>query len=377
MVQRKSSVHKQYIIYSKLLPTIMNDLTSTLNDTKLFQVARRETKPYRQFFSKFMHDWSLDLAAMLAYNLLIALLPIAVALFGILAIILGKYSNFQDTIKKKIVNSFPDNTTREALEQVVGLAFTRLYHDAGFILAVGIIFAIFGSSRLFLAIDRCMTIIYRLQERTFLKQNLLALGMLFLFIILIPLMIAASSAPSFLLGLVKASSSRFGTYLAGLVTSLLISFVLFETIYFIIPHKKMTFKQTWCGSLVAAIALELFLILFPLYVRKFMTNYAGSIGFAVILLLFFYYFATILILGGQINAFFFEHIQGLPDGLGTFVHKSFDGYINDDEGDITTGKHAYSTREHASDENQNETVIHIVNPRYWWNKFFPSRVNTH
>lgn len=45
----------------------------------------------------------------------------------------------------------------------------------------------------------------------------------------------------------------------------------------------------------------------------------GQIGFAVILILFFYYFATILILGAQINAYFFEHIPPLPSTLGTYL----------------------------------------------------------
>ena len=38
-----------------------------------------------------------------------------------------------------------------------------------------------------------------------------------------------------------------------------------------------------------------------------MGNYAGQIGFGVILLSFLFYFDTILILGGQISAVFFEH----------------------------------------------------------------------
>ena len=39
----------------------------------------------------------------------------------------------------------------------------------------------------------------------------------------------------------------------------------------------------------------------------------------MILLLFFFYFATILVLGAQINAFFFEQYQPLTDGLGTYI----------------------------------------------------------
>ncbi|CAF1023827.1 unnamed protein product [Didymodactylos carnosus] len=297
----------------------------------MFQIAKRETKPYRLFFKKFKNDWSMVFAAMLAFNLLIALLPIAVTLFGILGLVIGNNTNLQEKIKEKIINSFP-NVTKEGLRQIIDLAFNQLYRDAGIILGLGILFAIFGSSRLFIAIDRSMTIIYRLEERKTLKQNLLALGMLFLFILLILLMIGASSAPSFLLNIIPNAGGRFLSYIVGLLTGLVVSFILFEVIYFIVPNKKMTFKETWCGSLLAAIALQIFMILFPLYVRKFMTNYAGQIGFAIILLLFFYYFAVILILGAQINSFFFEKFRAFPDGLGTFVSKLSEVYTSGEAG---------------------------------------------
>ena len=85
---------------------------------------------------------------------------------------------------------------------MVNLAFNQLSTDAGLILAIGIVFALFGSSRLFIAIDKCMTIVYRLPERAFFHQNILAFGMLFLFIIIIAIMLVASSAPSALLGII-------------------------------------------------------------------------------------------------------------------------------------------------------------------------------
>ncbi|CAF1235997.1 unnamed protein product [Adineta ricciae] len=300
-------------------------MIDNLKSTTAFQQGQQRTKPFRRFFRKFLNDWSLNFAAMLAYNLLIALLPIAVALFGILGLILKNNDEARENIKNKIIHSFPsDNTTQSGIRQVVDLAFGQLSKDAGGLLAIGIIFALFGSSRLFIAIDKCMNIIYRVPERPFLKENLLAFGMLFIFIIVIPVMLAASSAPALLLSIIPGGGGRFGAFLGGFLFSLLVAFALFELIYWFIPNKKMNFKVTWCGALVAAFTLEIFIILFPLYVRKFMNNYAGQIGFAVILLLFFYYFATILILGAQINAFFFEDYKPFTDGLGSYVSQMHD-----------------------------------------------------
>ncbi|CAF4067190.1 unnamed protein product [Rotaria magnacalcarata] len=312
-------------------------MVNKIKSSTVLERAQQVTQPARHFLRKFLNDWSFNFAAMLAFNLLIALLPIAVALFGILGLVLRNNSGAQQEIKDTIVNSLStDNTTQVGIKQIVDLAFDQLSQEAGGVLVIGIIFAIFGSSRLFIAIDNCMSIIYRLPERSFLRENMLAFGMLFVFITLIPIMLAISSAPSVLTYILPGAAGRFGAFIAGIFFSSIAAFILFEIMYWLIPNKKMSFKVTWCGALVSACTLELFIILFPLYVRRFMGNYAGQIGFAIILLLFFYYFATIIILGAQINAFFFDHYQPLIDGLGTYLSQMHDNVpslpsINDND----------------------------------------------
>lgn len=90
-------------------------------------------------------------------------------------------------------------------------------------------------------------------------------------------MLAASSAPSALIGIIPGGGGRFGTFIGGILFSLIVAFALFESIYWVVPNKKMSFQVTWCGALVAACTLEIFIILFPLYVRRFMGNYAGKL----------------------------------------------------------------------------------------------------
>ena len=255
---------------------------------------------------------------MLAFNLLMALLPMTIILFGTLGLILGNNVHLQTRLADRIINALPPKAN-EGLREIVQMAFDKLYRDAGWIVTFGIFFAIFGASRLFVAIDRCLTIIYRVEERPFVKKYISAAKMILVFLILIPLMILASSAPSFLLDVISNVGGRVGTYLLGLVSGLAVSFLLFEIIYLMIPNRKMTFQQTWRGSLIAATALQLFMILFPLYVRKSLTSYTGQVGLAIILLLFLFYFAIILILGAQINAFFVEHIQAFPVPLGSLI----------------------------------------------------------
>ena len=94
-------------------------MIDNIKSTTAFKEGQRRTKPVRHFLNKFLNDWSLNFAAMLAYNLLIALLPIAVALFGIFGLFVKNDHNAQEKIKQKIIDSFPaDNTTQSGITQV-------------------------------------------------------------------------------------------------------------------------------------------------------------------------------------------------------------------------------------------------------------------
>lgn len=92
---------------------------------------------------------------------------------------------------------------------------------------------------------------------------------------------------------------------------------------------------------MAAVALQIYLILFPFYVTHFMSSYTGTVGFAVILLFFFYYFALILLVGAEVNAFFAEGKRAMPEDLAGMVHQATSGLPireeNECEREATTG----------------------------------------
>ena len=94
-------------------------MINNLKSSSVFREGQQQTKPVRHFLRKFQNDWSMDFSAMLAYNLLITLLPIAVALFGILGLVLKNYPVAQNEVKDKIIHLFPaDNTTQAGMKQV-------------------------------------------------------------------------------------------------------------------------------------------------------------------------------------------------------------------------------------------------------------------
>src|SRR5579859_5387782 len=323
----------------------------------ILPILGKEAKSLQTFFTKFNNDWAMSFAGLLAYNLLMSMLPITIALIAILGFVLGG-SNLH-AITEQITHVFPGAAGQQNTLQ---LAETELTKSAGILLLIAIVLAIFGGSRLFITIEGCLDIVYRVRPRPMIPQNVVAIIMFLLFIILIPIMIIASAAPTVILSFLSSNpqlqnipfisaiaTNQVITYLTTIIGAVIAGFILFEAIYFVVPNQKISWRNSWPGALVAAIALELFLILFPIYARYALGGYAGQIGFAVILLIFFYYFAVILMLGAEVNAYFFEGLQPIPNDLATFI-SAMAGTVNRDRPQGEAHPHANARPTEQADQ---------------------------
>jgi membrane protein len=299
--------------------------TATQKTSEAKQVAEKDVNSLKAFFTKFNNDWVMTFAAGLAFNLITAIFPILIALIAIAGFIFGSFDpGFQVNLISHIQSVFPPPINKG---NVLGPALTTLSKNAGFFAFIAILLAIFGGSRLFVSIEGYFSIIYHTRQRTVVRQNIMALVMLLLFIILIPLMVFASSIPAIVQSILQATPLHqipgygFIFTAIGILTGLVIAWILFEAIYIVVPNQHISFRNSWRGAVLAAVALSIYLYLFPFYVTHFLRNDTGQVGFAVILLFFFYYFAVILLVGAEINAFFAEGIRATPEPLTTMVHQ--------------------------------------------------------
>ncbi|CAF1644064.1 unnamed protein product [Adineta ricciae] len=267
-----------------------------------------------QLIWKIVHDWSSSLATLIGYNLLISLLPMVLSLFSILSLIFANNVQAQENIRDRLIQTFPEGT----LSDDISILFKSISDQAGVVFSVSFIIAVFGGSRLLVSIDNVLTIIYRLRERTAIQQNFHAIKLLLAFIILVPILILSASAPALII--TKETAYETGSTL----TSGIFGFTIIELVYLYVPDRKMYWGKTWAGALFAAIGFQILLTAFPIYVHNFMSTYAGQLGLAVITVLFFHFCGWLLVIGAQINAYFFEHIQPLPDGLGNVLSQSVD-----------------------------------------------------
>lgn len=289
----------------------------------VIHIFEKDARPLMAFWIKFNNDWSWNNAAGLAYNLLLAIFPMVIALVSLLGLFLGHLApNVYQHDTDAITATFSSLTEAKPL---VTAAFAQMKKDAGVLGIIAVILAVFNGSRLFLFMEGSLDIIYHVRPRTMLAQNLMSIGMLLLFVVVLPIAAVASAGPAFVFSLLQKTplsqipGVSFILSFGGILSGLIAGYILFQAIYIVVPNQKISFRHSWLGAVVAALLLEVYLALFPLYVARFLGAFSGALGL-LILLIFFYYFALIVFLGAEVNAFFAMGVRVTPQDLVTMVH---------------------------------------------------------
>lgn len=264
---------------------------------------KRRAQPFLNFWTKLNNDWVFNLSGLLAYNFLMSIFPLVLVLLAVGGVILNAVNPASyDQILHGIGGILPGGAT------IVQTVTRQLQRSVGALFLVGIIVAFFTGSRLFITLENCFGVIFRLRGRDPLHQNLMAFGMLAIYIILIPIIALSSIIPSAILAAIGPLGHNPGVafviQVAGIVLAALFAFLLFAVMYIVVPNRPVRLGEVWQGTLVAAVLLTIYNILFPFYESYFLHpgNYGSLAGFAIVILIFFYYLGFILLAGAEVNS---------------------------------------------------------------------------
>lgn len=348
------------------------------------QVAHNERLRARlrlllRFWQKLSNDWVFNLSGLLAYNILMSIFPILLVLLAIAGFILNSASpGSEKAVIRAIADALPGGASG-AGGTLVHAALDKLQHQAGALLIIGLLTSIFTGSRLFITLENCFGVIFRLRGRDPVRQNLVAIGMLLLYLVLLPIVFLASIVPTFVVNSLEGGQSS-GTvnsvliHLVGIATGFVVGLLLFTAIYIIVPNRWARFSEIWKGTLVAATLLTFYEILFPIYESALLRpdSYGSIAGFAIVVLVFFYYLALIMLLGAEINSWAAGQRETLGD-IAAILHElqahnttrgaagPTAGMLQEDQ-QHHKGAQAMSTMESAR---RHERDDHHVNPWQW------------
>jgi uncharacterized BrkB/YihY/UPF0761 family membrane protein len=135
----------------------------------------------------------------------------------------------------------------------------------------------------------------------------MSVGMILLFTVLIGLDVLSSSllpALKNLGGIIPGGLVAGPTaFILQVVVGVVAGFILFATVYYVVPNRRQRWKQVVPGALVAGVLLELVTLVFPIYLslNRGMAAYGKTFGLLFVLMTFFFFLGLITMLGVEVN----------------------------------------------------------------------------
>lgn len=266
-------------------------------------LRRRAVTGLRRFWRVMMDANVTGSSAMVAYNMLLGVVPVALLALFVAGQILSSHS-VQESVLRDLRGIFPgaDAHTLDSLLDQIQSSTT----STG---VLALLASVWLGSSFWGALDTAFARIYRCRSRPWLEQKRFALGMV---IVVLLFMIATVAVPT-VQSILKAGASALpfdlarvtdAVYAISLLGSLALLFGSLALIYARVPNRPVRWRAAWPGALGATIAIGVVDFAFPLYLTSISTiaRFGTTIVFILIMLGWFYVVALVILSGAIVNA---------------------------------------------------------------------------
>lgn len=241
-------------------------------------------------------------AAMVAYNMLLGIIPIA-----LLALFIAGHVLASRTVQRSVLGDlrevFPgaaESTLNKLLDQI-----TDSTTGTG---VLALLASLWLGSSFWGALDTAFSRIYGCRSRPWLEQKRFAVAMLGVVLLFMLATVAIPTVQSIL----KAGADALPfdlarvaplAYVISLALSVLILFGCLAVIYSRVPNRHVPWRAVWPGALGATLAIAIVDVGFPLYLSSISTiaRFGTTIVFILIVLAWFYLLALIILGGAVVN----------------------------------------------------------------------------
>ena len=268
------------------------------NGLRAVRYLRRMTDAYMT------HQCGL-MACAVAYCGILSLVPLIIVAVAVLGFVFQSRAQALTQTVNAVQNYVPYvkvDFLREQLKDVL---------DNSRVMGIfGMTFLIWGAHQTFLALQPAMNLIWVVPEtRHWFKQRMIALAATFFTLVLLSLDLAASAltvqvanySGHWLTSSVNATMLKI---LTGMLP-VLITAILFATLYKMLPDRRVPWKAAFMGAAVAAFLWQITKVGFAYYLLQHSMGYTllyGSLSTVVIFVVWMYYTMAILLLGAEIAA---------------------------------------------------------------------------
>ena len=281
---------------------------------------RNPTTWLRAFWQRAYRENVTGLAAMVAYNLMLAVFPFALLILFVLGQVL-KIHGVEESVLNDLQRLFP-NTESGTLSDLL----TKVQTNSTTIGIAAFAGSLWIGASFWGAMDTAFCRIYHVECRSWWEQKRFSFAMLVVVVLFFGASIFAPAVESavlsstdrlpFGLSNIKAIDTAF---LLG--ATLLITFAICSIIYWAVPKSEIPWRAVWPGALFVTIGAGLANWLFPIYLSNVssLSRFGSTLGFILIALLWFYVLSLAIMAGAVINSLRFElHDTGeMPYGPGS------------------------------------------------------------
>lgn len=303
--EQKKSIKKEHYIQPQVFES-----KSPKKDNQMFFVSKinkpakytKDGNIFTTLLYRIGKDNATGLAAQLSYYFLLALFPT-------LIFVLTLFPLFQispDTITNLISENAPGDTAK----LITGIIDDVMQNANGGLFSFGLIAALWSASNGMTALMNAFNVAYDVED----GRNAIVLKVMSVFFTIIMVVVfgLAIALPIFgqqlgnlLFGpLGLESELRWVFSLIKFVLPLIVTFIVFMTLYALAPNIKIKLLSVIPGAAFTTIVWLGSSALFGLYVNNF-ANYSktyGSIGGIIVLMLWLFLTGLIIIIGAEINA---------------------------------------------------------------------------
>ena len=267
----------------------------------------------KRFYWKAYEDNLTGLSGMVAYNLLLSIVPLSLVALFIAGQVL-RSRDLEESVLRDLSNVFPSAT-----EATLTGALKRIEQLSKSVGIAALVTSVWFGSSFWGALDTAFCRLYHVECRTWLRQKRFSLLMLVVVLLFMAATVAVPTAQSILA--TGAAKLPFG--LAGvrgvvfaltLVGGLVLLFGILCLIYWTVPNEPVPWAAVWPGALSATLAIAVVDYAFPFYLSNInaFARIGTSMVFVLIVLVWFYVLAIIILGGAIINAIRFEDLDARP-----------------------------------------------------------------
>jgi membrane protein len=257
----------------------------------------------RRFWSRAWEANITGLAAMLAYNMLLGVVPVALLGLFVAGHVISSPS-VSHSVLVDLRQIFP-GTTQQTLDRLLDEVSNSTTGTG----VLALVASLWLASSFWGALDTSFSRIYSYPARPWLAQKrfgIVMVGVVLLFMIatvLVPTVQSLLKAGAMSLPLSFQHIDEIA-YVLSLALGLALLFLCLVVIYARVPNRRVAWGGVWPGALSATLAIGLVDFAFPLYLSSISTiaRFGTTVVFIIIVLGWFYVVALLILCGAVINA---------------------------------------------------------------------------